>query len=161
MNTARLQTGWESGENPEIAVGQTVAMGKPRYITATGLYPGTPYEYAAIADRGSIVFTAGACPLDESGVVVGAGDYERQADVAVSNLLTALAAAGAGPEHLVRTTVYVDGPRTALVAVWDVVAARLAPHRPPSTLLGVACLGYRDQLVEIDGIAVLPTGVDG
>jgi hypothetical protein len=37
-----------------------------------------------------------------------------------------------------------------------VVAAGLAPHRPPSTLPGVRALCYRDQLVEIDGIAAVP-----
>ena len=43
-----------------------------------------------------------------------------------------------------------------LVAAWEVIAAGLAPHRPPSTLLGVSVLGYPDQLVEIDGIAARP-----
>ena len=79
-----------------------------------------------------------------------------QADRAVDNLLAVLARHGAGPEHLVRTTVYVVGTRADLVAAWDVVAGRLAPHRPPSTLLGVAVLGYPGQLVEVDGIAALP-----
>jgi enamine deaminase RidA (YjgF/YER057c/UK114 family) len=88
--------------------------------------------------------------------VVGGADYRAQAEKAVENLLTVLQVHHAGPEHLVRTTVYVVGNRQDLVAVWNVVAARLAPYRPPSTLLGVAMLGYLDQLVEIDGIAALP-----
>jgi enamine deaminase RidA (YjgF/YER057c/UK114 family) len=56
---------------------------------------------------------------------------------------------------MVRTTVYVVGDRDQLAQVWSVVADRLAPHRPPSTLLGVNLLGYPDQLVEIDGVATL------
>ncbi|MCU1359108.1 MAG: hypothetical protein JWN99_397 [Ilumatobacteraceae bacterium] len=119
------------------------------------LAPEVPYEYAAIAPAGSTLFTAGACPLDPNGVVVGPGNFELQAHACVDNLLAVLARYRAGPQHLVRTTVYVVGSREDLVAVWDVVAARLAPHRPPSTLLGVSVLGYRDQLVEIDGIAAL------
>jgi hypothetical protein len=31
-----------------------------------------------------------------------------------------------------------------------------APHRPPSTLLGVSLLGYPDQLVEIEAVAAAP-----
>jgi enamine deaminase RidA (YjgF/YER057c/UK114 family) len=55
-----------------------------------------------------------------------------------------------------RTTVYVvASTRDELVEVWEVVAARFAPHRPPSTLLGVALLGYPDQLVEVEAIAVV------
>jgi hypothetical protein len=39
------------------------------------------------------------------------------------------------------------------VTVWDVVSPRLG--RAPSTLLGVSLLGYPDQLVEIEAIAVI------
>ena len=115
-----------------------------------------PYDYAAVAPPGATLFTAGACPLDGEGSVVGRGDHRAQAEKAMENLFTVLQVHRAGPEHLVRTTVYVVGDRPDLVAVWDVVAASLAPHRPPSTLLGVAVLGYQDQLVEIDAIAALP-----
>jgi enamine deaminase RidA (YjgF/YER057c/UK114 family) len=127
------------------------------FLSPTDLFPGAPYHYLAVARPGSTIFTAGACPIDANGVVTDVGNPQRQAAVAVENLLIALAAAGAGPEHLARTTIYVVGDRTTLVRVWDVIASRLAPHRPPSTLLGVSVLGYADQLVEIDGIAVLPS----
>ena len=115
------------------------------------LYPGTPYEYSATA--GGLVFTAGACPLDDEGRIVAPGDYEKQAARAVENLVSALEAAGVRAESLLKTTVYVvAGERSDLVRVWDVVAARLG--RVPSTLLGVSFLGYPDQLVEIEAIAV-------
>ena len=125
-------------------------------MPADDLFAGVPYAYAAVAPPGSTLFTAGACPLDAGGVVVHPGDHRAQAERAVANLLAVLARSGAGAGDLVRTTVYVVGSREDLGAVWDVVAAGLAPHRPPSTLLGVSVLGYRDQLVEIDGIARLP-----
>jgi enamine deaminase RidA (YjgF/YER057c/UK114 family) len=116
------------------------------------LYPGTPYEYSASAN--GLVFTAGACPLDENGRVAEPGDLEAQAARTAENLLAALAAAGSGPESLLKTTVYVvAGERSDLVRVWDVVAQRLG--RTPSTLLGVSFLGYADQLVEIEAIAVV------
>jgi len=117
------------------------------------LYPDAPYDYAAVAS-GTSVFTAGACPLDADGRVVAPGDYEEQARVAFANLVTALAAAGADTNDLVKTTVFVAArEREDLVRVWRVVEAALAPARPPSTLLGVSFLGYTDQLVEIEGIA--------
>ena len=115
-----------------------------------------PYDYAKVAPPGSTLFTAGACPIDAGGRVVGKGDHRVQANRAVDNLLTVLGEHGAGPENLVRTTVYVVGARQDLVAVWGVVEGRLAPSRPPSTLLGVSVLGFDGQLVEIDGIAAMP-----
>jgi enamine deaminase RidA (YjgF/YER057c/UK114 family) len=119
------------------------------------LFAGVPYEYASVVKPGSFVFTAGACPLDESGQVVGADDPIAQADQCVSNLVRALASAGATLDDLVRTTIYVVGDQAELAVVWSTVAQRLLPHRPPSTLLGVRALGYQHQLVEIDGIAAL------
>ena len=116
------------------------------------LYPDTPYDYSAAA--GGLIFTAGACPLDEKGRVVAPGDRELQAARAVENLLAALAEHSVGPESLVKTTVFVVAQQRAdLARVWNVVRARL--DRAPSTLLGVSLLGYPDQLVEIEAIAIV------
>lgn len=112
-----------------------------------------PYAYAAVA--GSLVFTAGACPLDGAGAVVAPGDVTAQAEQVMANLVTALRAAGAGLADVTRTTVYVaSSERTDLAAAWDVVRRWFGDHDPPSTLLGVAVLGYPDQLVEVDAVAV-------
>jgi enamine deaminase RidA (YjgF/YER057c/UK114 family) len=121
-----------------------------------GLFAGVPYEYSAVAPAGALIFTAGACPLDGDGHVVGAGDVRAQAQAAVGNLELVLHRHGARFAHVLRTTIYVVGDRDALVAAWTTIAALLAPHRPPSTLIGVACLGYPDQLVEIDAVAIDP-----
>jgi enamine deaminase RidA (YjgF/YER057c/UK114 family) len=122
------------------------------------LYPHAPYDDTAAA--AGLIFTAGACPLDEEGRVVEPGDYEAQAARAAANLLVALAAHGAGRESLLKTTVYVVGrERRELTRVWDVVSARLG--RAPSTLLGVALLGYPHQLVEIEAVARAPRSHHG
>ena len=116
------------------------------------LYPDTPYDYSAAA--GGLIFTAGACPLDGEGRVVAPGDRELQAARAVENRLAALADHSAGPESLVKTTVFVVAQQRAeLTRVWNVVCTRLG--RAPSTLLGVSLLGYPDQLVEIEAIAIV------
>jgi enamine deaminase RidA (YjgF/YER057c/UK114 family) len=128
--------------------------------TPTSLYGGVPYDYAASAPPGAVLFTAGACPLDCEGQVVAPGDHQEQARVALANLLAVLATHGCRAQHLVRTTIYVVGDRDDLVRVWDIVSSGLAPARPPSTLLGVTVLGYPDQLVEIDGIAAQPGPAD-
>jgi enamine deaminase RidA (YjgF/YER057c/UK114 family) len=122
---------------------------------SVSLFEQVPYEYGAVAPAGAVLFTAGACPLDADGDVVGLGDHIAQARVALDNLVLALDRYGARLEDLVKTTVYVLGDRNDLVAVWSVIAQGLAPLRPPSTLLGVAALGYSGQLVEIEGIAAV------
>jgi len=128
-----------------------------KLVRSGRLYEGVPYAYASVASRGSLIFTAGACPLDDQGKVVGPGDVRAQASLAVANLATALAESGATLADVLKTTVFVaSAERSDLVAAWDVVRAAFGDHDAPSTLLGVAVLGYADQLVEIEAVAVAP-----
>jgi len=128
-----------------------------RLIRAEGLTPAVPYAYAAAAPPGSLVFTAGACPIDATDTVVGLGDIERQAQQVMANLTQALAAAGCGLTDVLKTTVYVaSSDQQDLVAAWEVVRASFGDHDAPSTLLGVAQLGYTGQLVEVEAVAVAP-----
>jgi enamine deaminase RidA (YjgF/YER057c/UK114 family) len=113
-----------------------------------------PYAPASVVGPGSLVFTAGACPLDADGVVRPVGDLVGQAELALGNLVSALTAAGASLTDVAKSTVYVATDRREdLVAVWDVVVQVFGDHDPPSTLLAVPVLGYRDQLVEVEAIA--------
>ena len=124
-------------------------------VRSSSLYSGAPYAYASAAPPGRLVFTAGACPLDEQGVTVGAGDVRLQARQAMANLAEALTAAGASLADVLKTTIYVaSSDRRDLVAVWNEVRAAMDGHDAPSTLLGVAVLGYPDQLVEVEAVAV-------
>jgi enamine deaminase RidA (YjgF/YER057c/UK114 family) len=126
-----------------------------KLVRSDSLYKSVPYAYASVAPRGSLVFTAGACPLDDKGDVVGVGDVRAQASLAVANLGVALAEAGATLADVLKTTVFVaSAERADLVAAWEVVEAAFGDHDAPSTLLGVAVLGYPDQLVEIEAVAV-------
>jgi enamine deaminase RidA (YjgF/YER057c/UK114 family) len=128
-----------------------------KLIQAPGLYAGVPYSYAAIAPPGGTVFTAGACPLNSEGAVVAPGDVAGQARRTLDNLLVVLRAAGCGLEDVVKTTVYVaSSDRADLVAAWAVVEDCFRTGGPPSTLLGVAALGFPNQLVEIEAVANLP-----
>ena len=81
--------------------------------------------------------------------------FAGQARQVMDNLVVALEAAGASLADVVKTTVYVASDRRDdLVAAWDVVRSAFGDHDAPSTLLGVAVLGYPDQLVEVEAVAV-------
>jgi enamine deaminase RidA (YjgF/YER057c/UK114 family) len=126
-------------------------------VRSTRLYAGVPYAYAARVSEGDLIVTAGACPLDEQGNVVAKGDVAAQARQVLDNLRVTLEDSGATIGDVVKTTVYVaSSDRGELVAAWDEVAAFFGDHDVPSTLLGVAVLGYTGQLVEIEAIAVQP-----
>jgi enamine deaminase RidA (YjgF/YER057c/UK114 family) len=130
-------------------------------VRPPGLTDSVPHAYAAVADPGRLVFTAGACPLDLEGRTVAVGDVAGQARRVVANLATALEAVGAGLTDVLKTTVYVATADPAeLRAAWEVVRDAFGEHAAPSTLVGVTVLGHPDQLVEVEAVAVRDTWED-
>lgn len=127
-------------------------------IRSAALSDVAEYAYASVVPEGSrLVFLAGSCPLDASGATVAPGDYRAQAAQCVANLRVALAEVGASLTEVASTRVLVASSQQAdLVAAWEVVRDAFGAHDVPSTLLGVTVLGYDDQLVEIEAVAVLP-----
>ena len=125
-------------------------------IRSPDLAATVPYAYASVVTAGSLVFTAGACPLDADGTIGPPDDVAGQAARVIDNLVTALAAAGASLTDVAKTTVYVaTADRADLTAAWSVVAAAFGDHDAPSTLLAVPVLGWPGQLVEIEAVAAL------
>ena len=132
-------------------------MSRVELVRPTALDPSVPYAYASVVGPGSLVFTAGACPLDDAGEVLHPGDVAGQAEQVMANLVTALREAGCTLADVAKSTVYVASDRRDdLVAAWRVVRAAFGDHDAPSTLLGVAALGFPGQLVEVEAVAVAP-----
>ncbi|MEV8633810.1 RidA family protein [Streptosporangium sp. NPDC051023] len=129
-----------------------------RMITE-GLFPPPDYAHAVVVEAGRrLAFMAGAVPLDGNGDLVGADDPVAQTRQVLANLRTALEAVGSDLSQVLSSTVYVvaDTPED-LGRVWDVVRrSELAVGPHASTLLGVSCLGYTGQLVEITVVAAVP-----
>jgi enamine deaminase RidA (YjgF/YER057c/UK114 family) len=122
-----------------------------------GLHPTPGYHHVTTVQADTLIYLAGQCPLQPSGDLAEGG-LEGQTDQVISNILTALSAAGANPEDVVRTVIYVaSSVRDDLAAVWtQLTDSPLAPaFTTASTLLGVAQLGFPGQLVEIDVTAAL------
>ena len=117
------------------------------------------YSHVTISPAGRLAHLAGQCPLDLDGQVVGSpGDYAAQTDQVIVNCLAVLSAAGAAPSDVVRSIIYVVSLDSGVLsAVWDrLTSSDLGPaFTTASTLLGVAALGYRGQLIEVDLTAAL------
>ena len=130
----------------------TIQRQNPPSLHAT---PG--YHHVTTVEARRTIHLAGQCPLDISGKVVD-GDVLAQTDQVIANTLAALELAGASPEDVVRTVIYVaTDDRGTLSAVWDrLTTSALGPaFTTASTLLGVSCLGYPGQLVELEVMAAV------
>ena len=121
------------------------------------------FAHAVRAQGTTTVHLAGQTALDAEGRIVGGGVVE-QFEQALANLLTALRAAGGGPEHLASLTIYiVDVPgyrarAREIGAVWRRLAGR---DYPATAGIGVARLWDDDALVELQGIAEIPAESSG
>jgi enamine deaminase RidA (YjgF/YER057c/UK114 family) len=115
------------------------------------------FAHAVVATGGRLVFLAGQTALDASGSVVGA-TLAEQFEQALSNLLTALTAAGGTPADLASLTVYTTdlaGYRThgrEIGLVWRRLAGR---DYPAMAAIGVSRLWDPEALVEVQGFAVV------
>lgn len=114
------------------------------------------YSNGIIA-TGRTLYIAGQIGWDPSGKVESG--FVAQFDRALANVLAVVAAAGEGPEALVRLTIYVtdlDAYRNALPDIGQIYRARMGKVFPAMALLGVAGLVEREAMVEIEAIAALP-----
>ncbi|HEY0692149.1 MAG TPA: RidA family protein, partial [Kribbella sp.] len=83
-----------------------------------GLHATPGYHHVTKVEADRLVFLAGQCPLRESGDLAEGG-LAGQTEQVIQNILTALESAGAGPEDVVRTVIYVvSSEREDLSAVW-------------------------------------------
>ncbi|MDH6195541.1 enamine deaminase RidA (YjgF/YER057c/UK114 family) [Mycobacterium frederiksbergense] len=115
------------------------------------------YAYAATAPaEARLVFLAGSCPLNSDGSTCGKGDFATQAAKCIENMKVALAEADATLDDVIATRVLVvSSDQADLVTAWEVVRDAFGEHDVPSTLIGVAALGYDHQLVEVEATAAV------
>lgn len=122
------------------------ALAAPGAPTAIG-----PYSPALRA--GNLLFISGQIPLDPATGTLVDGDITAQTDRVMRNVAALLTAAGAGFEHVVRTTVFLLDMND-FAAMNEVYGRFVADPPPARSTVQVARLP-RDVKVEIDVIAVV------
>jgi enamine deaminase RidA (YjgF/YER057c/UK114 family) len=131
-------------------------MSHIRVATSGSLHSGG-WSHTAVAAPGSVIFTAGAAPIDADGETVAPGDVQGQARQCMVNLEVALRDAGASLSDVAKVTVYVaERLQADLVVAWDAVVEAFGEHKPVGTLLGVTVLAHDEQLVEVEAVAATP-----
>jgi enamine deaminase RidA (YjgF/YER057c/UK114 family) len=110
--------------------------------------------YSRAVRVGDTIYVSGTAPVAEDGDVAFPGDAYRQARRCLEIIVEALRAAGAGPEHVVRTRMF-----AADAGDWEDIGRAHGEFfrdvRPATTLVGAS--GFVDPAirVEIEATAVL------
>ena len=132
--------------------------GRVEHLNPEGLIRNPAFtQVVVVSGPARTIYVGGQDAITGAGEIVGKGDIAAQTEQVLTNLLTALAAAGAGPEHVIKWTLLIVDDQsieqgyTAFQHAWGT-----RPNPPVITAAFVAGLANPDFLVEMDAIAVVP-----
>lgn len=132
-------------------------MTEIQLLRPKGLVASPAFSHVAIVPPGATtVYVGGQNAVDENGELVGGSDVAAQTRQVMTNLETALAAAGAGVEHLVSVWVaLVEG--ADVQAAYAAAAASLGSAKVPPLVSAalVSGLGVPGALVEVSAVAAV------
>ena len=129
-----------------------------RMISPDSMAPSPGFAHVVVPADGRTVYLAGQIASDSTGAVVG-DTFAEQYDVALGNVVEALAHAGGVPHDIVSLVVYATDVQTYRDDLRGVGAAHrkhLDRHFPAMALLGTTGLVEPDAMVEIIATAVVP-----
>jgi enamine deaminase RidA (YjgF/YER057c/UK114 family) len=137
---------------------ETMTPGRVEYLRPEGLPQNPAFSNVAVVS-GAVrtIYVGGQDAVSASGEIVGKGDLGAQTEQILRNIQTALAAAGATPDDVMKLNILiVDGQSVAegygaFQRVWG-----NRPNPPLVTAAFVSALAHPDFLAEIDAIAVVP-----
>jgi 2-iminobutanoate/2-iminopropanoate deaminase len=112
-------------------------------------------HYTDAVRAGDLLFLSGVVPVDGEGNLVGDDDIVEQARAVFDGLRRVLASAGAGPQDVVKVTIFLtdvdDRP-----AINPLRQEFFGDVRPASTLVEVSRLAVPGAKIEVEAVAVIP-----
>ena len=137
----------------------TMTSGRVELLAPDGLVRSPAFSHVAVVS-GAVrtIYIGGQDAVTADGEIVGKGDLAAQTTQILTNIETALAAAGAGLEHIIKWNVLVvEGqPIQAGFEAFQRFWGNRPTPPPLITAAIVKGLGHPDWLAEIDAVAVVP-----
>jgi enamine deaminase RidA (YjgF/YER057c/UK114 family) len=133
-----------------------------QHINPPDLSKPAGFTHAIVTGERLRVYLAGQTALDGHGRITGS-TLPEQFEQALSNLVTALAAAGGRPDEIASMTIYltdINDYRAQTKQIGTVWRRLLGRHYPAVAAVGVARLWDQEAMVEIQAVAEIE-GADG
>ena len=115
--------------------------------------PYAPFRLSQGVRVGNLLFVSGQAAIAEDGSVVGAGDFDAQAEQTFLNLRRVLEAGGSSLDRVVKVTIYL----TDMSNFPKIVELRGRWFRPPwpaDTIVEVSALALPELEIEIEAVAL-------
>jgi reactive intermediate/imine deaminase len=116
--------------------------------------PLEPYALSQGFRVGNLVIVSGQAAIDEQGIIVGAGDFDAQAEQTFRNLSRVLEAGGSSLERIVKVTIFL----TDMANFEKIVELRrrwFTPPYPADTIVEVSSLALPELEIEIEALATV------
>ncbi|MEJ8544747.1 RidA family protein [Brevibacillus borstelensis] len=112
-----------------------------------------------VTTASKLAFISGQVAVDDTGALIGPGDYHAQAIQTFTNLMHALRAIGAEPLSIAKMNIYVVNHKPELIPIvfnagYQVFGTKWS--KSASTYIGVQSLADPEWLIEIDAIVIFP-----
>ena len=115
-----------------------------------------PYEPFRLSQGfrvGELVIVSGQAAIDESGQIVGVGDFDAQAQQTFQNLERVLAAGGSSLDRVVKVTIFLTD-MSNFAKIVELRGTWFSPPYPADTIVEVSSLALPELEIEIEAIAV-------
>lgn len=129
-----------------------------QYLNPDGLSKNPAFTQLVITQGpGKTIYIGGQDAVNAQSEIIGKGNLAEQTEQVMKNLQTALAAAGATFENLVKMNIYIVHGQDIRVG-FQASQKYLGHLKNPPAITGmfVSALARPDLLVEIDAVAFLP-----
>ena len=116
-----------------------------------------PYDqfHIALGYRiGDLVLLSGQAAIDEDGDVVGAGDFDAQAEQVFKNLKRVLEAAGSSQANVVKVNIYLT-EMSYFPKIVELRSRYFSRPWPADTIVGVTALALPELMIEIEATALV------
>jgi reactive intermediate/imine deaminase len=100
-----------------------------------------------------MLYVSGQAAISPEGEIVGAGDFDRQAEQTFANLERVLRAGGSSLENVVKVTIFLTDMGNFSKIV-ELRGRYFTPPYPADTIVEVASLALPELMIEIEAIAV-------
>jgi enamine deaminase RidA (YjgF/YER057c/UK114 family) len=133
---------------------------KKRLVNPPTLPPPRGFTHGIVTTGGSLLFLAGQAGTDATGRIADPDDFVKQCARALQNLEAVVVAAGGGMQDIVKLDMFVrsrEQYQSHLKPLGRVFRSFFHGYWPTMALFEVAGFAEPDALVELEGLAVLPT----
>jgi 2-iminobutanoate/2-iminopropanoate deaminase len=120
--------------------------------------PYDPFNIALGYRVGDLVILSGQAAIDENGNVVGAGDFDAQAEQVFANLKRVLEAAGSSLDKVVKVNIYLTDMGN-FPKIVELRGRYFSRPWPADTIVGVTALALPELLIEIEATALVDGNV--